>query len=783
KYQLNEIQLRQIFRYSGGIPFHIRFYEKWISGESTIEEYSKSIAAKYSREIFEFFRDLNRDAYLFIVFALDQELIGGEISLKNFFKTYPLLNELLPKSQLTNVLVALKEYGNLFSVESDEENFSIKMQAEVLLFHEAIKNLPWIRVWAEMLKFSKVSSMENAEKAVSAYGELIGFKLESDDLTKKVSEQFREFYIARINADGRETLGMRLETFIVIPFKPWKTGKSSPEFLQFYISLQEEFRIHLKSIHEGASIPKFYLIFAEFHGGKKEFIKNELKDLERVPILDATMMKGIILSPSPLAASKDYIFKQLNISERSPYITAGAVQDLFYGRNLEIALIRGLPENIGIFGTRTIGKTSLLLKLYREIKMNTNWKPYVIDCARIDSEESLLKNLAQKMQIDFSSISDIEKFREYILREAENHNAQYLFLLDEVDRLVKYDADHGQRIFNTFNQMCTESLASGGKAARFLLCGFYEMYKQMSDHESRLYNFMVFLPLKPLDKKSALTLVTKPMQDIYVHWENETDAHYLVERCSGHPLLLQTACQALLSTLDRKISSKDTIEKKDVDEALMAQEFRNICLRFYRPTSDEEVKKKKAWIKHRETTDMRQSLLEHIHRIILLSTAISRSKEKKESFTLAAIQADLKKYGITISPEDLRNTLDYLCLCGVFRLQNEPTLLTTHVDKVREAMADELSKTKQENLHTFEITGIEEPDFYSHINGTFLSFSYEFAVQIFPDLLVADLGGLDKCEEELKNLIKLKNKEKKVGDNQTPGGFKNEPGIFKPSIE
>ena len=130
-------------------------------------------------------------------------------------------------------------------------------------------------------------------------------------------------------------------------------------------------------------------------------LKDEMIGLERVSIIDTGDMREVLLSENPAEETRAIIFKQLKISERSPYISAGPVEELFYGRDIEMALVRGLLENIGIFGTRTIGKTSLMLKLHRELKDREDWRVFALDCGRIDNGKKLLTNLAEKMNISF----------------------------------------------------------------------------------------------------------------------------------------------------------------------------------------------------------------------------------------------------------------------------------------------------------------------------------------------------------------------------------------------
>ncbi len=778
KYQLYQDEVEEIYSYIGRYPNHIHLFDRWKREESDIENYSKQVAKDYSKRIFEYFRDLSPNAFLFTATCFNnQDLMDKRITYKHFYESYPFLRNIIPRGSLKAALAEIENCSEGLAVEYDDGSFSVRMKYRAKLFPEAAPYIPWMKVFRALYQFSLAPSMDNAQAVAFSYSSMVNIGLTSDSLVHNLMEQYKkEFYISRLTQEGRRVLRMPLETFLIIPLKPWEEGKSNRDFNSLYVSIQELLRKSRKeSIDETASLKSYILLFV-FRGPDFDGIRKGIKGLERVSIIDSHMMRDILLHDEPRQKSSEFIFNQLNISERSPYTTSGAVQDLFYGRELEIALIRGLPENIGIFGTRTIGKTSLLLNLNRDIKFQHNWKAYALDCSRIDSEDSFLKNLAEKMKVSFKEISDIERFRRYISNRAEKEDVQFLFLLDEVDRLVEYDILHGERIFNTFNRMCTELLENGGQAARFILFGFHQMFEQMKNPDSRLYNFMVFLPLKSLDKKSALALVTEPMRSIHVRWENEDrDAEYIVDNCSCHPLLLQSACQSLLSILDQKKENKDMIEREDVERVFYTDQFQQLCMRFYHSAAvagikDNNRERKRGWRKFfklkgdlgeliTETPRKREAFLQDIHRVTILATVIILFKENRAdvkeigSFTLTEIHDELKKYGIEISPDQMRKILDHLRLCGIIRLIEEPNLIAPR-DKFQ-AEVEQKIQSIEENLkskETYSTLKLDSPDIFTQSNSV-LKFSYEFGVKAFPRLLVANFDGIEKCKEELLKLV------------------------------
>ncbi len=801
-----------IFRYTGGFPNHVHLYDKWNKKEEPLDEYSKEIARNYFNTILDYFRDLTPEALYLVTLLLDQELTGQRISYEKLYAGYPILEDILPLSALKEALTELKAFktglqvsfiavneGEDFKIDGTPKHkigsspvggdFLIRINGGSVLFKEASAFVQWLPTFHALCRFRGSQNQEGAEEVTRAFSRLVKIGVTSNKQLNKTQKNYHDFFhIKQLTKEGQKELGMPLVTFLVIPLYPWEPGKLRKEFASLYTSLAESVRKSHGRFAKDSASTKFYILLFEFFGTPPKTIKTQTQGLERVSVIDIWKTADIMFSTDPLLKSTEYIFRQLRISERSPYTTSGAVQDdLFFGRGLEIALIRGLNENIGIFGTRTIGKTSLLLKLHRDLKRQKKWRVVAIDCSRIESEVTLLKNLAEKMDVEFELISSLERFRQFVSREAGKSEIQYLFLLDEVDRLVEYDLGKEENIFKTFNKLCTEILESGEPAARFIMCGFQEMFEQMKNPNSRLYNFMIFLPLKPLDGSSALELVTKPMRAIHVHWQDEArDAQYLIDSCSGHPFLLQTACQSLLSILDEKEYHKDTIEPDDVEKALYTDKMQQLCLRFYDAASQDKrlesgkIQKKdnksffsffkrapsqgpgikskpvekRIMLSGASQKDLAE-ILPDIHRITILSAIRLCIEDGRESFTMTELQEELENFQLDISTDMMRYILDHLWLSGVFRNTNESMLLAPKQEEL-EQKAKVIKKDSRLKKEIKTGLTVAKPDVYLPEKKSRVVFKYEFGVRIFPELLVAKYEGIEKCKEELRRLVGMK---------------------------
>ena len=768
--RLNQEEVKNLYEYTGRFPHLIKLYKNFEKSSGDIDVYSKKIAEKSCENIFDYFRELTPEARLLLATMLHKNLLSKKIGISNFYNDIPLLRDLIPQSLLKSALKEISEYNGGFIVEYDGNGFLINFPNEAFLFGEASKHIPWLKAFISLFNFSANPCYTSADEIKKSYRLAARISLDADELVEDwlkqdkdkyfsdLKKQYKdEFYVRKITEEGRQALGLPLVSFIIMPLRPWVKRKTIKDFNALYNSMREHVRRSRTPGIDGQVSTKFYILLFEFLGANCISIQNEFRGIERVSIIDTYRMKNILLDNDPLLRSSEEIFRQLNISERSPYTTAGAVQELFFGRELEIALIRGLPENIGIFGPRTIGKTSLMLKLHRDIKNQKGWEVYALDCSGIENETVLLKNLAEKMGIDFKKIANMEKFRKYVTKKAEEDKVQYLFLLDEVDGLVAYDTQNEEKIFKTFNRMCNELLSSGKPAARFIIFGFQQMYEQMNNPKSRLFNFMVFLPLGALDKESAFSLVTSPMKEIHIKWKDENDAYYLIGNCSCYPLLLQAACHTLLGILDAKAKNRDIIERSDIDLVFTQERFLHLCMRFYDPIVKESLKPKGLLGRLKKSVAWkREPFFEDIHKITILAAVRLYFEEEKEKFTLTEIQKELKMFQIEFPPGLMIKIIDRLRLNGSFRLIGEPSIISNRDEKIQKDIQQKIQQAENRDERLFADFKVNKPEVYSEQNETLPKFEYEFGIKIFPKLLIAKFDGIGNSKKELKTLVAKK---------------------------
>ncbi len=730
-----------IYTYTGKFPHLVNLYDQWDAFEQSPADNAAALAQKHHAYINAYFRDLSPTAYLLTAIFLRDDHIDEPVSFDVLEKRYPFLKHAFTREQIREAVTEINGYGLGISARHDDELLRISLEDTPGLFYLTAPFISLLKNFDPFFHFSAVPDWENAHKAAGAFAQITGGTLAlAPELDRAASGSSKKCYVAQLSKLGLRSLKMPLATFIVIPRTPWRPGHQDA-FRELAIQLQEHNRKEVEARQTG-TLSNIYIILLDLLGDNTETIKDDLEGIPRASVIDAPGMKDILQAASPREKASEIIFHQLSIRERSPYMSTGAVpEELFFGRRTEVTLAQELPDNLGIFGSRTIGKTSLLKKLHALFRSHQGWKVIDMDCSRIQDETGLLTNLAEKMEVPFKDISSLARFRKYIARDAQAGGYRYLFLLDEVDRLVEYDRSVDENIFHTFNRLCTETLKTGGTAARFILFGFQEMFRQMKNPVSRLYNFMIFLPLRTLDWESAVDLVTKPVESIHLKWERRSDAEYLVEQCSRHPRLLQAACHALLANLDSGKAKRNTIHLKDVIEALASSSFREICMRFYHGPGEDNPGGKNSAPSPSEDVMMKDH-----HRITILAAINQLYTKNKKQFKITDIREELSDAGMEISPNALRHTLDHLCLCGVLRLKDEAVILaqkdTRSWERINKMKANRGLRAR-----------LGAPASMNPDNTAMSSFLYEFDVNIFPELLVKHFGGIDQCRLEQNNLI------------------------------
>jgi len=353
-------------------------------------------------------------------------------------------------------------------------------------------------------------------------------------------------------------------------------------------------------------------------------------------VLDYHDLRSLFLARDPEWQLVDMILHQVDLTVVSPYVTSGPVpENMFFGRDYELkAVMRAVHDrNFAIVGGRKIGKTSVLNKVYRLMEQTRGFAPYYLDCQYVVNYEEFFSALASNCQVQIESASP-DILRRVVLRLKRQRDGALILLLDEVDRLLAFDAQRQMRLFRVFRALAQEGLC------RFVCCGERQFNAALHDPQSPLFNFANIIHLTYLNPRDARRIIEEPMGTMGLTFEDpEALPQSIVDLSSCHPNLVQAICQMLV----RRVNDRGDrlIRLDDLTQVRSSDEFKDFFL---------EV----TW---GNATD--------------LERLISLCMIDQPHFTPGDVSAALQQRGVQAAGSDVERALDGLTLFSILRKQGE----------------------------------------------------------------------------------------------------------------
>lgn len=369
---------------------------------------------------------------------------------------------------------------------------------------------------------------------------------------------------------------------------------------------------------------------------------------KRSAVLLEDDLKSIALSQRPEEEFGGYVLRQLPPSAVSPFRFTGPVTgSIFFGRDSELRRIIETPSACYcILGSRQIGKTSLLQTLRNKANREgtlANSVAVYVDATSDRYLRMFQKNLMQELlreteetDVDLTWIDPGEPFFEELGVALKQSGRRYLFLIDEIDNLVRGECVASFEEF--VRSMSNEDYA------RFVFSGYRALRDRTNDRSSCFYNLFDTIVLKPLERAEASALVREPMAQIHVDFENDRVIDAVLDQGSRFPSHLQRMCHLLLKKLDDR-GGERTITDDDVNKAYDSEEFTSAVTACVREHSDPEF-----------------GLLERV----IVYMAANRTDSQ---FTERDIVEGLDKVLYTPRFSEVRTALNYLTSTYIFSKQ------------------------------------------------------------------------------------------------------------------
>ncbi|HWN67987.1 MAG TPA: FHA domain-containing protein, partial [Haliangium sp.] len=286
-------------------------------------------------------------------------------------------------------------------------------------------------------------------------------------------------------------------------------------------------------------------------------------------VLDRADLARILRSGDSKTLIEIFIEQGIAPARLSPYVVRGPVpESMFFGRESEIKELSHNLRNHAVMGSRRMGKSSILLRLCRLLDRDPRHRAFYVNCeACFDHADFLATFSAAVAAPAFGAVTDLRAGVTAIARQHAGKTV--VFLLDEVDELVAFDA-RGQapgRLFKTLRALSHEQIS------HFVFSGGRTLHDALHDPHSPFFNFCEDVRLSPLSRHNVAEIVLKPMHQLSISLTGTlADEQAIIDRIftvtSGHPNLVQYLCDRLVHQ-----ASERRVTLAMVDEVVDSQAF------------------------------------------------------------------------------------------------------------------------------------------------------------------------------------------------------------------
>jgi AAA domain len=313
-----------------------------------------------------------------------------------------------------------------------------------------------------------------------------------------------------------------------------------------------------------------------------------------------------------------------------PYQAHGAATELFFGRDYELERLIGGNRHGGIIiGAHRSGKTSLLHNIGERLKHRGRTVIGPITPTGVGSFQSFFERTLHSLAINCSIDMNPELWAS-ALRKAhmeKEHKERFVFLLDEVDDLLKIDFEAGSILGRQMR-----SLQSDGQC-EFYLAGHKALHNAIALEEGPLRNFAEEIVLTGLTQKASMRLIQEPMENLGFSISNE-QALRIFQGTAGVAVLIQEFCIRLLCR-DVPSIDKSEIEDSVIENIEKSSDYLNVVFDHY------EYGQK--WTSF----------------CIMLIAAIHKEVSRQD------LMQEIDKHGIRLSRSQLDESLKFLTKFGV----------------------------------------------------------------------------------------------------------------------
>ena len=298
-------------------------------------------------------------------------------------------------------------------------------------------------------------------------------------------------------------------------------------------------------------------------------------------VLGKRFLEKMSRSTNPRAALLTEILREVDLTRISPFMAGGAdlTDRMFFGREGELKNIAEAltKTSVAITCGRRMGKTTLLNRLARVVLPARGQACFFLNCQPVHDYYELRTEMAtiwKRPDLPFDPTQP-NSFSQVAAALAGSNGESPIFLLDEVDELLKFDSQNQQRLFKQLR-----ALSLDGRA-RFVMTGERSVQAHLHNANSPLFNFFgLNIRLSYLDAASINKLVVEPLSDMQIELRDPLPMlETIFNATSGHPYLIQRLCQGLVQAISKqglRIGGPEHIEAVLNDSAYQQDYFETV---------------------------------------------------------------------------------------------------------------------------------------------------------------------------------------------------------------
>jgi hypothetical protein len=276
----------------------------------------------------------------------------------------------------------------------------------------------------------------------------------------------------------------------------------------------------------------------------------------------------------------------------------------FFGRHAFVLALRDLlksGENLGLFGLRRTGKTSILLRLQRIIEESKGGKSIYFDLEDSALYQlrwwKLLERIAEQMpgnrrKLDFSEENASDQFRAVL--EKVGKNTKVVVALDEIEHITPGERlrmrPHWDEDFIALWKTI-RSVQNANRQVSFVVCGTNAAPVETASFDGRdnpLFG-MVTKRYMPAFNRDEVRQMTRTLGRFMGLSFEEDSFDYLLDRYGGHPFITRQACSRVFESatgkskpvsITSKALSSDEVER-DLHLFAHAENVLSVLQRWY----------------------------------------------------------------------------------------------------------------------------------------------------------------------------------------------------------